>query len=204
LAPVGLFLVTVMLFFFRRVYSEVVTAIPVNGGTYNVMLNTTTKKMAAFVGCLSILAYVATAIVSAFDSVVYLSLLWPEVGKSLLFSVFLFKSLLIFSFKTPDVRAFTIIILGAFGAVTICGVGESASVAMVMFVTHVILLTVLIIWGFIYGCQDNFTIFVANLNAPYPDIVTSTGEVLAKNSAGMALYFGYCSALLGEILIVIF
>ncbi len=68
---------------------------------------------------------------------------------------------------------------------------------MVMFVTHVILLTVLIIWGFIYGCQDNFQIFIANLNALYPDIVTSTGEVIARNSAGMALYFGYCSALLG-------
>ncbi len=78
----GLFLVTMMLFFFRRVYCEVVTAIPVNGGTYNVMLNTTTKKMAAFVACLSVLSYVATAIVSAFDAIVYLALLWPGVGKS--------------------------------------------------------------------------------------------------------------------------
>lgn len=70
-----------MLFFFRRVYSEVVTAIPVNGGTYNVMLNTSSKKMAAFVACLSMLSYIATAILSAFDAVIYLSLLWPGVGK---------------------------------------------------------------------------------------------------------------------------
>jgi amino acid transporter len=81
LAPVGLLLVAIMLYFFKGVYAEVVTAIPVNGGTYNVMLNTATKKIAAFVACLSILAYTATAIVSAFDSVLYLSLLWPEVGK---------------------------------------------------------------------------------------------------------------------------
>ena len=70
-----------MLFFFRRIYSEAVTAIPVNGGTYNVMLNTTNKKIAAFVACLSILSYVATAIVSAFDAMVYLALLWQTVGR---------------------------------------------------------------------------------------------------------------------------
>lgn len=70
-----------MLFYFRRVYSEVVSAIPVNGGTYNVILNTASKEMAAVVSCLSILAYVATAIISAFDAIVYLSLLWPEVGE---------------------------------------------------------------------------------------------------------------------------
>jgi amino acid transporter len=85
LAPVGLLLVAIMLYFFKGVYAEVVTAIPVNGGTYNVMLNTATKKIAAFVACLSILAYTATAIVSAFDSVLYLSLLWPEVGKGKVF-----------------------------------------------------------------------------------------------------------------------
>ncbi len=72
---------TVMLFYFRLVYSEVVTALPVNGGTYNLLLNTTNKKAAAFVACLSLLSYTATAIVSAFDSMVYLAILWPSVGK---------------------------------------------------------------------------------------------------------------------------
>ena len=72
-------------------YSEVVTAIPVNGGTYNVMLNTATKKMAAFVACLSMLSYIATAILSAFDAVIYLSLLWPGVGTSInIPSIFLY------------------------------------------------------------------------------------------------------------------
>lgn len=66
---------------FRKVYSEVVTAIPVNGGTYNLVLNTVNKKLAAFVACLSILSYIATSIISAYDSMVYLSELWPDVGK---------------------------------------------------------------------------------------------------------------------------
>ncbi len=81
MAPICLFLVTIMLYYFRLVYSEVVTAIPVNGGTYNVMLNTATKKMAGVVACLSILSYVATAILSAFDAIVYLEILWPAVGE---------------------------------------------------------------------------------------------------------------------------
>ncbi len=70
-----------MLFYFRLVYSEVVTAMPVNGGTYNLLLNTSSKKWAAFVACLSLLSYTATCIVSAFDAVIYLALLWPDVGK---------------------------------------------------------------------------------------------------------------------------
>jgi len=71
-----------MLFYFRLVYSEVVTALPVNGGSYNLLLNTTNKKVSAFVACLSLLSYTATAIVSAFDSIVYLTILWPGVGEN--------------------------------------------------------------------------------------------------------------------------
>ncbi len=74
-------MVTIMLYYFRSVYNEVVTALPVNGGTYNLLLNTSSKKTAALVACLSILSYTATCIVSAFDAVIYLALLWPSVGK---------------------------------------------------------------------------------------------------------------------------
>ncbi len=70
-----------MLYYFRLVYSEVVTALPVNGGTYNLLLNTSSKNLEAFVDCLSLLSYTATCIVSAFDAVLYLALLWPEVGR---------------------------------------------------------------------------------------------------------------------------
>lgn len=69
-----------MLFLYRKVYSEVVTAFPVNGGSYNLMLNTTSKKVAGFVACLSILSYIATAILSAFDAVIYISDVWTDIG----------------------------------------------------------------------------------------------------------------------------
>lgn len=87
--------------------------------------------------------------------------------------------------------------LGAFGCITICGVGESSQVAAAMFCTHVALLTVLIVWGFAYGIQDNFTIFTENMYSHVPDVVDSTGQLLAHRNPGAALYFGYCSALLG-------
>jgi amino acid transporter len=164
-----------MLYFFRRVYSEVVTAIPINGGTYNLMLQVSSKKVAGFVAALSILSYMATAIVSAFDAVVYLSLLWPEC----------------------EVRLITVAILIFFCILTSFGVSDSANVALAMFSLHMMVLTLLIIWGFAYGIQDGFSLFQENISTPYPTIVSSSGTILAKNSGIASIYFGYSSALLG-------
>lgn len=164
-----------MLFFFRRVYSETVSAMPVNGGTYNLMLNTTNKKWAAFVACLSILSYMATAIISAYDAVVYLKLLWPDV----------------------DMRLFTCVIILVFAIVALCGVGESAAVATPILLTHIAIVTLLIVWGFAYGIQDGFSIFYHNTETEFPTIVNSSGHTLAHRSGIGAMYFGYCSGLLG-------
>jgi hypothetical protein len=75
-APISLLLVVVVLYLFRGkwkffgvltppgVYSEVGSALPLNGGAYNILLNTTTKLVAALAACLTLLSYVATAVVS--------------------------------------------------------------------------------------------------------------------------------------------
>ncbi len=60
LAPICLFIVAVILYAFRFIYSEVVTAMPVNGGAYNALLNTTSKPVAAAAACLTMLSYIAT------------------------------------------------------------------------------------------------------------------------------------------------
>ncbi|KAF4045968.1 Amino acid permease [Phytophthora infestans] len=73
LMPIPLLMVSTVLFFFRFIYEEVVTAIPLNGGTYNALLNTTSKRTAAVAACLSILSYVATGVVSATSGVRYLN-----------------------------------------------------------------------------------------------------------------------------------
>ena len=39
--------VAAVLYLFRRIYGEVVGALPLNGGAYNALLNTTSKRLAS-------------------------------------------------------------------------------------------------------------------------------------------------------------
>lgn len=175
LTPVGLGLVTLMLCMYRRVYQEVVTALPNNGGVYNALLNTSTKRISAFAACLSMLSYVATAIVSAFDAVLYLAILWPSV----------------------DLRAGTIVILGLFAVLTMFGVSDSSYVSFALFSCHVFMMSLLIVWSVAYGFHDNWQTFIDNTNAPYPDIYSSTDNLIAAGSAGAAIFYGFSAGLLG-------
>ena len=76
MAPLCLVLVAILLYLFRAIYGEVVTALPVNGGAYNVLLNTTSKTMASLAACLTLLSYVATGVVSGTDAAIYCQTLW--------------------------------------------------------------------------------------------------------------------------------
>jgi len=178
MAPISLALVSFMLFFFRYVYSEVVTALPVNGGSYNALLNTTNKRVAALAACLSIISYVATAVVSGCTAIQYLQAVWPA----------------------ANLHGGTVGLLGVFAVLTLAGVGESAIVAVVVFSIHVFTLILLLGWSFAYGVTDGWATFTdnwTNPNIPYPDIVTDTGTLIVRGNAGAAIFFGYASALLG-------
>ena len=48
-----------------------------NGGTYNLLLNTSSKTLASLAACLSVLAYTATAVVSASEAAAYAHNLLP-------------------------------------------------------------------------------------------------------------------------------
>jgi amino acid transporter len=95
------------------------------------------------------------------------------------------------------VRLITVLILIFFCVLTSFGVSDSANVALAMFILHMFVLTLLIIWGFAYGIQDNFSIFHDNAMTHYPTIVSSSGTELARNSGVGSIFFGYSSALLG-------
>ena len=71
-APLALLLVAGLLYFFRSIYAEVVGALPLNGGAYNALLNTTSKFRASIAACLTILSYMATAVLSADTAIHYL------------------------------------------------------------------------------------------------------------------------------------
>jgi amino acid transporter len=71
-AWLALLIVAGVLFLFAKIYGEVVGAQPLNGGTYNVLLNTSSKSSAATAGCLTILSCMVTAVISASEAMHYL------------------------------------------------------------------------------------------------------------------------------------
>lgn len=127
-APVSLLMVVVILYLYRSVYAEVVGALPLNGGAYNALLNTTSKFRASIAACLTILSYMATAVISASEAMHYVSTLWSEV---------------------PVIMA-TVALLAVFMVLTISGITESASVAIGIFIFHLTTLAVLIFAGIGY------------------------------------------------------
>lgn len=77
-APLALLLIVLMLHLYRNVYAEVGSALPLNGGAYNALLNTTSKSTASLAACLTILSYVATGVVSADSAAHYLQNVWSN------------------------------------------------------------------------------------------------------------------------------
>ncbi|MFK5959447.1 MAG: APC family permease [Lutibacter sp.] len=124
-AWITLLIVSVVLFLFRKIYGEVVGALPLNGGAYNALLNTTSKSMASFAATLTLLSYMATAVISANEAIHYLHHLIPMM---------------------PIIIA-TIVLLGVFAALAIGGITESAKVAIGIFLFH--LSSLFILSGFI-------------------------------------------------------
>lgn len=60
------------LVYLRFIYGEAISALPMNGGAYNVLINTTSKPVASFAACLAVISYIATGVVSAATAVSYL------------------------------------------------------------------------------------------------------------------------------------
>ena len=77
-APISLLMVAGVLYLYRNVYAEVGDALPLNGGAYNCLLNTTTKAKASVAACMTLLSYIATALISAKTSAEYLVRIGPD------------------------------------------------------------------------------------------------------------------------------
>lgn len=162
LAPIVLVIVAVVLYLYRKVYAEVGSALPLNGGTYTVLLNTTNKRVAAAAACLTLLSYIATAVISASEGMHYAHNLWSGL----------------------DVFGATVGVLGAFALLGIVGIGESAVVAVVIFVFHITVLTILAVAGSIIVAQD-------------PSLLIENWHLPTATSIPHALFFGFAAAMLG-------
>ncbi len=161
--PLALLLVAGLLYLFRSIYGEVVGALPLNGGAYNALLNTTSKFRASLAACLTILSYMATAVISAGEGMHYAHEVVPGL---------------------PVFEA-TIVLLAFFTLLTIVGIGESAAVAVGIFLFHMASLILLVGASTIYLWENGVGLLIKNLSTPVP------------GGMGKALFFGFCAAMLG-------
>ncbi len=173
-APVALLMVAAVLYLFRFIYGEVVGALPLNGGAYNALLNTTSKYRASMAACLTILSYMATAVLSAHHAMHYVfSLLPGHAGQP--------------GLNGFHLMAATIGLLAVFMVLTIIGITESSRVAIGIFITHLSSLSLLLVVGIVYVLSNGLQLFWQNLQTPAPG-----GHGLL-----LALFFGFSAAMLG-------
>jgi len=143
-AWISLLIVGAVLFLFRKIYGEVVGALPLNGGAYNALLNTTSKSLASLAATLTILSYMATAVISANEAIHY--------AHSLISSM-------------PIILA-TIGLLAVFMGLSIIGIGESSKVAIVIFIFHLFSLVLLSFFSGMFLFSHGFDVFTVNYNLP--------------------------------------
>ncbi len=150
-AWVTLLIVSFVLFLFRKIYGEVVGALPLNGGAYNALLNTTSKTLASFAATLTILSYMATAVISANEAIHYLHHLIPSM---------------------PIIIA-TIVLLFIFAVLAIGGITESAKVAIGIFIFHLSSLIILSVFIAYYLFQHGVGTFLENWHFPVNGSITN-------------------------------
>ncbi|UWY27217.1 APC family permease [Flavobacterium sp. TR2] len=163
-AWISLLIVAVVLFLFRKIYAEVVGAIPLNGGAYNVLLNTSTKRLASIAATLTVLSYMATAVISASEGMHYLHGI----------------------FESLNVTIATVVVLVLFTGLAILGIGESAFVAVIIFMTHIATLTLLVLASAWFVLTHGLDTFHINWQTP-----------IASGSIKTALFLGFSAAMLG-------
>ncbi len=143
-AWISLLIVAGVLFLFRKIYSEAVGALPLNGGAYNILLNTTSKSNASIAACLTILSYMATAVISASEAMHYLHAL--------------FSSIPVFLATAGLLAFFMFLIMG--------GIKESSSVAVVIFIIHLTSMFLLIVSAIWFVKINGTDIFFENFHLP--------------------------------------
>lgn len=162
-AWLALLIVAAVLFLFRKIYGEVVGALPLNGGAYNVLLNTTSKSNASVAACLTILSYMATAVISGSEAIHYLHGVFTSI----------------------PIMIATVVLLTIFMLLVMSGIGESAIVAIVIFLLHLGAMALLILSGGWYVFKHGLDVASINFKAPIP------------GGFGTALFLGFSTAMLG-------
>ncbi len=178
-APLVLLAIGGVLYLYKLAYTEVVEALPVNGGAYNCLLNSTSKNIAATAGVMTFLSYIATAVISAKVGVEYLAS-----GVSQWATTFYQAEIAL-----PTVPL-TIGVLFVFALLVISGVKDSARVAFAIFVTHIVTLIGFLVMGVISIAHDPMGEFLSAAH--------TTGTLIAQHGGfATMMYLGFSACLLG-------
>ncbi len=167
-APFVLLFIGFVLFLYKSVYTEVVEALPVNGGAYNCLLNGTSKIIAAVAGIMTFLSYVATAVISGKVGIEYLHTIFHGI---------------------PVIPG-TIVLLLLFALLVISGLKDSAKVALIIFGIHIVTLLSFLIFGLIFFINNGSDFFFINLSHT-KELLTLKGGLLP------AIYLAFSASLLG-------
>jgi amino acid transporter len=143
-AWLSLLIVVAVLYLFRKIYGEVVGALPLNGGAYNALLNTTSKRVASLAACLTLLSYMATAVISGLEAMHYVEHFVEHI----------------------PVLAATAGLLLFFAILTSVGIGESSAVAVGIFILHMVSLVVLVVASGAYIATHGLEVLRFNMAMP--------------------------------------
>ncbi len=171
-AWITLLIVSFVLFLFRKIYGEVVGALPLNGGAYNALLNTTSKSTASFAATLTLLSYMATAVISANEAIHYLHHIIPLM----------------------PIIPITIVLLGVFALLTIGGISESAKVAIGIFIFHLSSLIILSSFIIYFLLQTGVGTFIENWHLPLSNNGSITNAIFLGFAASMLGVSGFESS----------
>ncbi|CAG8471806.1 2329_t:CDS:10 [Acaulospora morrowiae] len=145
-APISLFIVTLILYPFQGIMSEVGSALPLNGGSYNCLLNTSSKWFATVAAALELLDYVTTAVVSAATATSYLS------GQ--------------FNLSSFVVFWMTVGLLIVTAGVVILGIKDSSNLAFTIFLFHCFTLTLLMVASVVRWIIQGNSVLAENWKDP--------------------------------------
>lgn len=166
-APLIFLAVGAVLWLYKHVYTEVVEALPLNGGAYNCLLNATRKTIAAVAGVMTILSYVATSVISAKTASEYLHTIFPVV----------------------PVMYTTAGIIIAFAILVILGMKDSARVAAGIFGMHMFTLLLLVSLGLLRIANEGIGMLTINFG--------HTVDMMRSSSFAQMMLFAFAASLLG-------
>lgn len=175
-APLCLLLVDLLLYLYRSIYSEVGSAIALNGASYTLLLNTTTKRTASLAACLTMISYIATAVVSASTAIQYIRLI-PYCDNVPLFWG-------------------CVVILAIFAFLNLVGISESAIAALLIFSFHIFCLVALCFTCFGYAVwYDRFETLKYNWRTQFVNTNMNGREML--HHVAKQIYLGFGAGMLG-------